>query len=118
MHRVQQGSEARHIKTASECLLSNLHKGSVRRISKVERASCQHCLTGQTVGRSPSGTEMRGLYSLGCRLVKEKETITSHRGTVEGEWAMVPTWVGFSVVPLVGGKREPVLAILGLCEDL
>ena len=41
---------------------------------------------GQTDWRSKFGTEMRGLYSLGCRHVKEKETTESHRGTVEGEW--------------------------------
>lgn len=30
---------------------------------------------------------MRGLYRLGCRLVKGKETMASHRGTVEGKRA-------------------------------
>lgn len=74
-------------------------------------------LWGQTVWRSPSETEMRGLYSLGRKLVKGKDTTASHRGTVEGERAMVPTWVGFPVVPLVGGKRKPGRAILGRCED-
>lgn len=40
------------------------------------------------------------------QIVKEKETIASHRGTAEGEWAMVPTWAGFSQVPLVDRKSQ------------
>lgn len=99
----------------SEYLVNKLHEWKTvwEGSAKWRGHHAPHCCTGKAVWKNQLGWKWGISIVLGCTRVEEKKTTESQRGVSEGEWGMVPTWLGFWVVPVVDGKRKPVLAILG-----